>query len=103
MSTSTTSQSFKRYSEGDLVQVLDEDSNHLGLAVYVGESIPEEEGVTYEELQDHQLSMLINDKLFYAIPTVWHYRLLMNNRLILLNTSLYTLLPIGCDDDVSPV
>ena len=103
MSMSTTSQSFKRYNEGDLVQVLDEDSNHLGLAVYVGVSIPEEEGVTYEELQDHQLGILVNDKIFYAIPTAWHYRLLMNNRLILLNTSLFTLLPIGEDDDVSPV
>lgn len=103
MSMSTTSQSFKRYNEGDLVQVLDEDSNHLGIAVYVGASVPEEEGVTYEELQEHQLSILVGNKFFYAIPTVWHYRLLMHNRLILLNTSLFTLLPLGEDDDVSPV
>jgi len=85
------------------VQVLDEDSNHLGVAVYLGTAVPEDEGVTYEELQDYQQGILVGDKFFYAIPTVWHYRVLMNNRMILLNTSLFTLLTIGEDDDVSPV
>ena len=100
---STMSQTSRRYSEGDLVQVLDEDSNHLGLAVYVGMSVPESDGVTYEELQDHYMQIAVADKFFYAVPSVWHYRLLMHNRLVLLNTSLFTLLPIGEDDDVSPV
>lgn len=97
------SQSCKRYSEGMLVQVLDEDSNHLGLAVYLGVTVPESDGVTYEELQDHFIQVAVNDKFFYSIPSAWHYRLLMHNRVFLLNTSLFTLLPIGEDDDVSPV
>lgn len=96
-------QTSRRYSEGDLVQVLDEDSNHLGVAVYVDMLIPDEDHVTYEELQDHYVQTAASDKFFYAVPSVWHYRLLMHNRLVLLNTSLFTLLPIGDDDDVSPV
>lgn len=90
---------------GELVKIIDEHSEPLGIAIYMGRVVPDDEGIQYEQLQSEQHTLVqdTSNPIFYAIPSAWHHRLLVNGQVIHLNTSFFSVLPIIEEDEEDPV